>query len=402
MTSISTSEAVSASARSGAEILAQYNLESSFFFASKARTILAQGVREIIAEPSGAMHGELPKRVAAALAARERSGHDRPLAVGALPFDGKSPAQLLVPRTVRIAGPVDTASLSPRAPSPVSATRMGMSPQRDEYLRGVERALAAIRNDELSKVVLSRVLEVRLSEPVDIPLLLQRLSKQNAAGYTFAVKLPEARTLLGASPELLVSRSGKTVFTNPLAGSAPRSHEPEEDRRRANALLASEKDLREHAVVVDAVAAALRPFCRSLSVPSRPSLLHTPAMWHLASPITGELADLSISSLELALALHPTPAVCGTPTARARAAIEAIERFDRGCFTGLVGYCDAAGDGEWAVTLRCADIRGDLVRLYAGAGIVEGSAPEREQAEIAAKMRTVLSALGLGPLPEDL
>nr|UZH23215.1 MxcD [myxobacterium MSr12020] len=415
MTSVSTSTTAAAPAQSGAEILAEYNLESSFFFASQARTILAQGVREIIAEPGGSATGELPKRVAAALTALASSGHGRPLAVGALPFDGRSPAHLLVPRTVQITGPVDAASLSPRVASRVFARRMGMSPQREEYLRGIERALASIRNDELSKVVLSRMLELRLSQPVDLPLLLQRLAKQNAAGYTFAVKLPEvrpagsageenapARMLLGASPELLVSRSGNTVFANPLAGSAPRSPDPEEDQRRANALLASEKDRREHAVVVEAVAAALRPFCRSLSVPPRASLLHTPAMWHLSTQITGELADPSVSSLELALALHPTPAVCGYPTARARAAIGEIEPFDRGYFTGLVGYCDAAGDGEWAVTIRCAEISGDAVRLYAGGGIVAGSAPERERAEIAAKMRTVLSALGLDPLPEDL
>ncbi|MRG97504.1 isochorismate synthase DhbC [Polyangium spumosum] len=413
MTSISPSEATLSPARSGAALLGEYNAESSFFFSSSTRTILAQGIREIIADPGGSARGELPGRVAAALGSLKRSGHDHPMAVGALPFDVQSPAHLLVPRSIRMAGPVDAASMSPRAPAPVSADEIRMVPQRDDYLRGVERALASIRDDELSKVVLSRVLELRLPSAVNLALLLQRLSKQNTTGYTFAVKLPEerasgsaseppARTLLGASPELLVSRSGNTVFANPLAGSAPRSPDPEEDRRRADALLASEKDRREHAVVVDAVAAALRPFCRRLDVPSKASLLHTPAMWHLSSPITGELADLSVSSLELAMALHPTPAVCGYPTTRARAAIEAIEPFDRGYFTGLVGYCDATGDGEWAVTIRCADIRGDAVRLYAGAGIVAGSVPERERAEISSKMRTVLNALGLDPLPEDL
>ncbi|MDI1442665.1 isochorismate synthase DhbC [Polyangium sp. 6x1] len=411
MTSIPASEAAESPARNGTELLGEYDLESSFYFSSKVRTILAQGVREIIAGSCGSAEEDaFPERVATVLAALERAGHDRPMAVGALPFQANSPAHLLVPTSIRIGGPVDAVSISPRPPPPVFVDAMRMSAERDEYLRGVERALASIRDDELSKVVLSRMLELRLSDPVELHPLLERLSKQNASGYTFAVRLPEGRgsgpsqprTLIGASPELLVSRSGKTVFANPLAGSAPRSPDPEEDRRRAKALLASEKDRREHAVVVEAVADALRPFCRSLSVPPRASLLHTEAMWHLSSPITGELADLSISSLKLAMALHPTPAVCGYPTARARAAIESIEPFDRGFFTGLVGYCDAAGDGEWAVTIRCADIRGDMVRLYAGAGVVAGSTPERERAEIAAKMRTVLSALGLGVLPEDL
>ncbi|UQA63141.1 isochorismate synthase DhbC [Polyangium aurulentum] len=418
MTSISIPEAA-APVRSGSALLEEYSLGSSFFFSSPKGTILAQGVREIVAEPSGTASREgLPERVTAVLAALERSGHGRPMAVGALPFDDTSPAHLLVPTSIKVAGPLQAASISVRAPSPVSASEIRMSADRDEYLRGVERALAMIRSDALSKVVLSRMLELRLSEPVDVPLLLGRLCKRNASGYNFALRLPEGRvpasgseptvrasqprTLIGASPELLVSRSGKNVFANPLAGSAPRSPDPTEDQRRANALLASEKDLREHAVVVDAVDAALRPFCRRLSVPSRPSLLHTEAMWHLSSSITGELADLSISSLRLAMALHPTPAVCGYPTASARAAIKAIEPFDRGFFTGLVGYCDLAGDGEWAVTIRCADVSGDALRLYAGGGIVAGSAPERERAEIAAKLRTVLNALGLDSLPEDV
>ncbi|MDI3287152.1 isochorismate synthase DhbC [Polyangium sp. 15x6] len=408
MTSISTPEAFAATVRGGTELLQAYNQESSFFFSCPSRTILAQGVREVV---GGAAHGEgIAERVAAVLASLEKSGHERPMAVGAVPFDTRSPAHLLVPRTTRIAGPLDAASISLPAPPRVSAEWMRLSPDREGFLGGVERALALIRTDALSKVVLSRMLELRSSVPVDLALLLERLSKRNTAGYTFALKLPEARgalapeprTLIGASPELLVSRSGNTVFANPLAGSAPRSPDPEEDERRASALLASEKDRREHAVVVDAVVEALRPFCKRLVVPPRASLLHTPAMWHLSTPITGEIADLSTSSLALAMALHPTPAVCGYPTASARAAIEAIEPFDRGFFTGLVGYCDAAGDGEWAVTIRCAEISGDALRVYAGAGVVAGSSPERERAEISAKMRTVLSALGLDPLPEGL
>ena len=411
MTSIPTPDAVAATVRSGTELLQAYDHESPFFFSSPSRTILAQGVREVLAEPSGAAHGEgYAPRVAAMLAALERAGHGRPMAVGAVPFDAKSPAHLFVPRSIRVAGPLDAASMARHASPHLPAGSIRLSPDRDGFLRGVERALALIRTDALSKVVLSRMLELRSPRPVDLPLLLERLSKQNTAGYTFAVKLPEARaalassprTLIGASPELLVSRVGTNVFANPLAGSAPRSPDPEEDQRRANALLASEKDRREHAVVADAVADALRPFCKRLVVPPRPSLLHTQTMWHLSSPIAGELADLSTSSLALAMALHPTPAVCGYPTASARAAIEAIEPFDRGFFTGLVGYCDATGDGEWAVTIRCAEVSGDALRLYAGAGIVAGSSPERERAEIAAKMRTVLSALGLDPLPEGV
>jgi isochorismate synthase len=185
------------------------------------------------------------------------------------------------------------------------------------------------------------------------------------------------------------------VGAAPLAGSAARSPDPAEDQRRASALLVSAKDRHEHAIVADAVAAALRPYCRHLDVPAAPSLRHTRTMWHLASHISGELADPSMSALALACALHPTPAVCGDPLPLARAAIAEIEPFDRGFFTGMVGWCDASGDGEWAVTIRCAEVADRSLRLFAGAGIVAGSDPEHELAETTAKLQTMLDALGI-------
>ena len=130
-----------------------------------------------------------------------------------------------------------------------------------------------------------------------------------------------SKTLIGASPELLVSRNGMQVISNPLAGSRPRSEDPVEDKRRAEELLSSPKDLHEHAVVVEAVAAALRPYCHTLHVPEKPSVIHSEAMWHLSTEVKGELKDPNTSSLQLAIALHPTPAVCGTPMEKAREAI---------------------------------------------------------------------------------
>lgn len=160
-------------------------------------------------------------------------------------------------------------------------------------------------------------------------------------------------------------------------------------------MLSSAKDLHEHAVVADAVAAALRPFCRTLDVPEKPSLIKTETMWHLSSVIKGELSDPSVTALELAAALHPTPAVCGTPTDLAREAILSIEPFDRDFFTGMVGWCDDAGDGEWIVTIRCAEAEERSLRLYAGAGVVAGSKPEDELQETSAKFRTMLRAMGV-------
>ncbi|MET9663490.1 isochorismate synthase, partial [Streptomyces sp. NPDC006510] len=221
-----------------------------------------------------------------------------------------------------------------------------------------------------------------------------RLARRDPVGHTFALPTGAGRTLIGASPELLVSRQGQRVVANPLAGSTPRSTDLAEDVRRAAALLESAKDLHEHAVVVDAVHQALAPHCTELTVPARPTLIRTATMWHLSTTVTGTLASPDTSALALACALHPTPAVCGTPTTTARRVIAETEPFDRGFFTGVVGWGDARGDGEWVVTIRCAEAEERTLRLYAGAGIVAASVPGAETAETAAKFRTFLSAVG--------
>lgn len=255
----------------------------------------------------------------------------------------------------------------------------------------------------LKKVVLSRSLT--LDARLDLAALLRRLAGRNLLGYTFAIDLADApgqrRTLIGASPELLLARYGRQVVSHPLAGSIPRSADAAEDQRRAEGLLRSGKDRHEHALVVDAVAAALRPFCRQLQVPTAPTLLATPTMWHLGTEVRGELADPATTALTLALALHPTPAVCGHPTAGARDFIAEVEGFDRRFFAGLVGWCDAAGDGEWAVTLRCAEVGEHSATLYAGAGIVAGSEPALELLETSAKLRTMLGAMDLESVLEQ-
>ena len=202
-----------------------------------------------------------------------------------------------------------------------------------------------------------------------------------------------SKTLIGASPELLVSRHGMQVISNPLAGSRPRSDDPVEDKRRAEELLSSPKDLHEHAVVVEAVAAA--PILSYITCSEKPSVIHSEAMWHLSTEVKGELKNPNTSSLELAIALHPTPAVCGTPMEEAREAIQQIEPFDREFFTGMLGWSDLNGDGEWIVTIRCAEVQENTLRLYAGAGVVAESKPEDELAETSAKFQTMLKALGL-------
>ncbi|WP_432533773.1 isochorismate synthase [Kineococcus arenarius] len=295
------------------------------------------------------------------------------------------------------------------APNPVAAPAPAAdgalvtpTPPEEGYAAAVTTALLRLRaeDDELGKVVLGRLLDVQVPRPVDVRAVLTRLLAADPGAFVYAVDLPGAgpapRTLVGASPELLVARSGRRVTACPLAGSAPRCADPAEDRRRARALLASAKDLAEHAVVADAVRAALAPLCVDLDVPAEPGLRSSATMWHLATPVTGVLADPATTSLDLLAAMHPTPAVCGVPPAAARRAIADLEPFDRGYFTGAVGWCDADGDGEWAVTIRCAEVQGGSVRLFAGAGVVAASDPAAEVAETAAKFRTSLAALGVG------
>ncbi|MFJ6619135.1 isochorismate synthase DhbC [Kitasatospora sp. NPDC091335] len=375
-------------------LLGQYRAGSDeAFFASPTRTLLGSGVHARVPQDGR----PLPVRVAETLAEAGQAGVERPLVVGAVAFDRDSRVELAVPARVRTAGALGDDPLialpAPRAER--TDWRIRPVPAPEAYGAGVAEAVERLRGGELSKVVLARTLELSAAEPFDLPAILQRLARRDPGGYTFAVPAGEGRTLIGASPELLLSRRGTVVLANPLAGSVPRSEDLGEDVRRAAALLESPKDLHEHAVVVDAIREALAPYCRTLEVPERPTLVRTAAMWHLATTIRGELADPAVSALELACALHPTPAVCGTPTDVARRVIGEVEPFDRGLYTGMVGWEDASGDGEWVVTIRCAEAEERTLRVYAGAGVVEQSRPEAELAETSAKFRTFLDAAGV-------
>ncbi|MET8699406.1 isochorismate synthase DhbC [Kitasatospora sp. NPDC004723] len=375
-------------------LLGQYRAApDEAFFASPTRTLLAEGVHARVPQNGR----PLAERVADTLARARRDGVEHPLVVGAVAFDHDGRAELAVPARLRGCGALrDDPLIALPAPA---ADRIDWNvrpvPAPEAYGAGVAEAVSRLQDGELSKVVLARTLELHADRPLDLPAILQRLARRDPGGYTFGVPAGGGRTLIGASPELLLSRHGTAVVANPLAGSVPRSADLGEDVRRAAALLESPKDLHEHAFVVDAIRAALAPYCRSLDVPERPTLVRTAAMWHLATTITAELADPAVSALELAVALHPTPAVCGSPTPLARAAIREIEPFDRGLYAGMVGWGDADGDGEWVVTLRCAEADERTLRVFAGAGVVAESRPEAELAETSAKFRTFLDAAGV-------
>lgn len=327
-----------------------------------------------------------------------------PVLVGALPFDRDRPAHLFQPRHwSRDAGRFVLARTfgAPalvRARAPAS-WRVVAEPTLYAYRMAVARALMLMtERPELRKLVLSRSLRLTCDGTIDPCGLLARLA-EDACVTAFAVPLPSSggveRLMVGATPELLVSKSGDAVVSAPLAGSARRSADPEVDRAAAESLVVSEKDRREHGEVVTAILDGLAPHCRELGTPEGTQLVSTASMWHLGTRIVGRLRDADQSSVELATLLHPTPAVCGTPREQATGLIADLEGCDRGFYAGAVGWCDADGEGAWYVALRCAEIAGNEARLYAGAGIVPGSDPVAEGEETAAKFAAMLRALGV-------
>jgi isochorismate synthase len=362
-----------------------------FFFAGPTRTLLAHDGGQAV---RGCLDDGERLLAAAERLARESASQ---LVVGAIPFSTQSEVRLFSPERVTRSG-----RWWVEAKSGHEARRFCSQPsRRDEddgaaFVRSVEAATRAIEAGDMRKVVLSRVREVLFERAPDLGHLLSALRTQNAHGFIFALGLPRRGTLVGASPELLLSKRGSRVLSAPLAGSAPRTNDAAENARRAAALLASPKDRHEHAIVVEQVAAALAPFTRALHVSPTPHIVETPTLLHLASRIEGTLIDRGVSSLRLAAALHPTPAVCGTPTQAAAAFIAREEPFDRGYFTGSLGHMDASGDGDWIVTIRCAEVFESHARVFAGAGIVGSSLAAAELRETEVKMQTVLNALGLG------
>ncbi|MBD1371004.1 isochorismate synthase DhbC [Hazenella sp. IB182357] len=373
--------------------------EGDFYLASPEGTILGKGCVEKVAVALNKGENEsLSKEVRKALDRAQKNGFHNPIVVGAVPFESGIDPELSIPEKVAYAKPYRGDRTSFKTEMKFDHNELKSVPSSEVYIDGVKRALEQIKNQDYQKVVLSRSLQVQTKGRIEVKEILKRLSDRNADGYTFGVHLSNKQnstTFIGASPELLVSRRKNRVIANPLAGSRARSLDPEEDERRAAELMISEKDLHEHALVVNEVCKGLEGLCPELDVPENPSLIKTETMWHLSTVITGKLSNPEMSSLDLAMALHPTPAVCGYPAEAAYQAIREIEPFDRNYFTGMVGWCDAQGDGEWVVAIRCAEINENSMTLYAGAGVVAASKPEEELAETGAKFQTMLDAMGL-------
>jgi menaquinone-specific isochorismate synthase len=260
------------------------------------------------------------------------------------------------------------------------------------WCAAVATVVARIGAGELAKVVLARDLLVSADTHLDPRRLLRRLAARFPDCWTFAVD-----GLLGATPELLLRRSGRRLSARVLAGTAPRGAGAD-DQRLADALMGSAKDRAEHALAVDSLVRALEPYCSTLDAPVEPDLLTLANVRHLASDVTGTQRSrgrrAAAGLLELIGAVHPTAAVCGTPTPDAAAVIAELEGMDRGRYAGPVGWLDARGDGEFGLALRCAELVGDdSARLFAGCGIVAGSDPSAELAETQAKFAAFQAAL---------
>jgi len=283
----------------------------------------------------------------------------------------------------------------PAGDPPVTAGSGRPALDEESWVQAVESAREAIRKGRLDKVVLSlQVLEVSES-PFDLRSVVRSLAAGYPQCFTFAFE-----SLVGASPELLVRREGRSVRSVPLAGSTRRGATGEEDDELARLLLSSRKDRWEHDLAVVTVVESLHPLCRTLRIDPEPSVLRLANVQHLATEVAGELSadpagPTAPTALEMAGAVHPTAAVCGTPTRKALAFIRELEGVNRGRYAGPVGWVDARGDGEWAIALRCAELSGTTARLFAGAGIVSGSDPIAELEETRLKLRPVRSALNL-------
>ncbi|KAA1251420.1 isochorismate synthase [Mycobacterium simiae] len=323
-----------------------------------------------------------------------------PILLGALPFDVNAPAALMVPDTVQR---LETLPGWPTGPLPAVSISAAIPPLAEHRARinHARRRLAA-QDNPLRKVVLARTLRLTADAPLDARVILRRLVIADPTSYGYLVDLSAAgadypgTALVGASPELLVARFGDQVVCQPFAGSAPRAADPQVDAANATALASSAKNRHEHQLVIDAMRAVLAPLCDDLEIASEPQLTRTAAVWHLRTPIRGRLRDTCTTAMDLALALHPTPAVGGVPTVAASELIAALEG-DRGFYAGAIGWCDARGDGQWVVSIRCAQLSADrrTALAHAGGGIVAESNPDDEVEETTTKFGTILTALGV-------
>jgi menaquinone-specific isochorismate synthase len=337
-----------------------------------------------------------------------------PVALGALRFDRCADGELIVaevtviapagrrPSVVVVGSPdrvhellnglpeIVAAGQATEPNAPPDEFRLASARPHEDFLNRVTAALAEVAGGRLDKVVLAREVTVHANRPLRQADLLGRLRALHPSCTAFAID-----GFIGATPELLLARSGGRIASQPLAGTAARSGDPGSDRRAEAALLASGKERSEHRVVVDAITSALAPVVEQLEVPDGPVIRELRNVSHLGTSITGTLARRDgdyPSALELVGLLHPTPAVAGTPVDLALDYLAKLEELDRDRYAGPVGWVDARGDGEWYLGIRSAIVEGSSARLFAGVGIVADSDPAAELAETQLKLQAFLAA----------
>ena len=321
-----------------------------------------------------------------------------PVAFGALPFVGSG--ELVVPSIVvgraedgtRWVTTIDDDDQPVLADEPEleQPSTFSVRPLRSpaSWCGAVRDAVAEMQSGALTKAVLAREVAVEADADIDVAAILQRLRATYPTAFVFLVD-----GFLGASPELLVSRTGDVVRSHPMAGTTARTGDPTADARLAASLLASAKDRAEHQITIDTVLDAVLPFCSYVDSEPEPSIVTLANVQHLASLVEGRLSSPPASVMTLVGALHPTPAVCGHPRSAALELIARLEGFDRGRYAGTVGWVDRNGNGRFAVSIRCAEVAGPRARLVAGNGIVADSDPGLELAETRAKLQAMLGAI---------
>lgn len=368
-----------------------------FLLSRPEQSLRTQGCRAIFPDPFDA---------ATALSSGEAE-----MIVGAIPFDTSLRAALCEPESiVRSEGPLEPPAIYRGKIASESLKVRSVSPvvSRDAFHATVMSAINTIRMTRLQKIVLARPVDIEFEEPAEPLLVAARLIDLSANRDGYAVDLgttgrkdDKSTMFVGSSPEVLIRRKGMTITAFPMAGSAARSSDRFETEMAAAKLADSRKNLAEHKFVVDHYRRILEPLCSTLEIADEPQIHLTSEMIHLGTPIKGELKDPQFSALDLALMLHPTPAVGGTPTPDAIRIIEDSEE-PREFYAGLVGWCDASGDGEYMVAIRCCVIDGERARAWAGGGVVADSQPSEETRETTAKLQTVLRALNVPASMRDV
>jgi menaquinone-specific isochorismate synthase len=334
-------------------------------------------------------------------------GGTGPILFTSFAFDENQPSKLIIPQIVigqkngkswiTWIGETSQPEISQLKNSAVSGgiKWQAGSISEEKWRNQVAVAIKSINDGDLEKVVLARDLTATSTSAIDARQLLKRLEIEYPSTWLFLVD-----GLVGATPELLVRLSKSLVTSRVLAGTIRKTGDEDRDLTLAASLAKSSKDLEEHEYAVRSVADALAPFCSSTNVPDSPFVLHLSNVMHLATDVTGVLNDSAKPTdiFTLISELHPSAAVCGTPTKKASELITELEQMSRGRYAGPVGWIDIHGDGEIAIALRCGQISQDKlkIQIYAGCGVVAGSDPEKEFAESQAKlmpMRTALETL---------